>query len=247
MPLSPALEEMFDEVIATIGGTLVDVELEESDLLICFKKAKRTFQQKGHNSYRRQFLPIDVTKGTTVYPVPDEIDTIVKFITPGSGVSFSSDDAFAIIGYNSMFDNFMFGGSCNGFDQTTYELYLQKIESLRRMTVTESQFQFDKFAKTVTLLRPPKANEKWFMECYANLTDDEYSKIDWVIRWTVAEAKHMLGMAYRKFQNLPGPMGEVSLSGSEYLQESQQEKEQLLEDILNFVDGESDFMEVRFG
>lgn len=247
MPLSPAIQEMFDEVIATIGGTLVDVELEESDLLICFKKAKRTFQQKGHNSYRRQFLPIDVVKGQTTYTVPDEIDTIVKFIMPGSGVSFSSDDAFAIIGYNSMFDNFMFGGNCNGFDQLTYEMYLQKIESLRRMTVTETQFQFDKFSKTVTLLRPPKANEKWFMECYANLTDDEYAKIDWIIRWTVAEAKHMLGMAYRKFQNLPGPTGEVSLSGSEYLQESQQEKEQLLEDILNFVDGESDFMEIRFG
>jgi hypothetical protein len=246
MPLSPALEEMFQEVIATIGGTLVDVELEESDLLICFKKAKRTFQQKGHNSYRRQFVPVQIVKGTNTYPVADDVDTIVKFITPGSGASFSSDDAFAILGYNSMFENVLFGGN-GGFDQATYELYLQKIESLRRVMVTESQFHFDKFAKTVTLLKSPKANSTWFMECYANLTDDEYSKVDWIIRWTIAEAKHMLGMAYAKFQSLPGPMGEMSLNGSEYIQQSNQEKEQLLEDILNFVDGESDFMEIRFG
>lgn len=244
--LSEDLQEMFEEVIATVGGTLVDVELVESDLLICFKKAKRMFQQKGHNSYRKQFLPIDVVKGTATYPVPDNVDTIVKFITPGSGVSFSSDDAFSIIGYNSMFDTHIFGG-CGGFDQLTYELYLQKIESLGRMTGSETQFQFDRFAKTVTMLKPPKVGGTWFMECYLNLTDDEYSKIDWIIRWTVAEVKHMLGMAYAKFQNLPGPTGEVSLSGSEYLQQAEREKEQLLEDILNFTDGEFDFMEVRFG
>ena len=246
MPLSQTMEEMFEEVIAPIGGTLVDVELVESDLLICFKKAKRTFQQKGHNSYRKQFLPVAIAKGTSVYPVPDDVDTIVRFITPGSGVNFSSDDAFAIIGYNSMFDGNMYGGA-NGFDQNTYELHLHKIESLRRLTVTEQQFQFDKFAKTVRLLKTPRASATWFMECYTNLTDEEYSKIDWIIRWTVAEAKHMLGMGYRKFQNLPGPMGETSLSGGEYLQEAEREKEQLLEDILNFTDGESDFMEIRFG
>lgn len=250
MPVSPAVQEMFDEVVATIGGTLVDVELTESDLLVCFKKAKRTFQQKGHNSYRRQFIPFPVTKGTTVYAIPANVTTVVRFALPGSGFNFSSEDAFAMAAYNSLFDGITpssYGCGSNTFDQLTYEMTLQKTDSMRRLMAAEPQFVHDKFANTITLLKPPAMDVTWMMECYANLTDDEYAQIDWIIRWTVAEAKHMLGIAYRKFPQLPGPTGDVSLSGSEYLQEAEREKEQLIEDILNFVDGEEDFMEIRFG
>lgn len=245
MPLTPVQEEFFEEVVATLGGTLVDVELEETDLLICLKKAIRTFKQKGHNSYRREFLVLDVDKTTTEYAIPDNVDTIVKIIKPGTG--WSLEDAFSMVAYNDMFNDLTSGRGCGGFDFLSYEMTLGMMEQMRRVAVHDTQFQHDKFRNTLTVLKKPEANTKWLVDCYTNLTDDEYCKIDWVLRWTVAEAKVMLGMAYRKFGVLPGPTGETNLSGSEYLQEAEREKEQLLEDILNFVDGETDFMEIRFG
>lgn len=249
MALTPAVqEELFDEVITTLGGTLVDVELVESDLLICFKKAVRTFQQKGHNSFRRQFMVLPVTKDETVYQIPSIVNDVVRIIKPSAG-SFNGEDAFSVVAYNDMFGDLYGGGcsSCCGFDFLSYELTLDKIERMNRMSAYEAQFIHDRFRNTLTFLKKPGAARTWFVECFVNLEDDEYAKVDWIIRWTVAEAKHMLGMAYRKFGTLPGPTGETNLSGSEYLNESAQEKEQLLEDILNFVDGESDFMEIRFG
>jgi hypothetical protein len=40
-------DEFYDEIIMTLGGTLVDVELTEEDVLICFKKATRKVYSTG--------------------------------------------------------------------------------------------------------------------------------------------------------------------------------------------------------
>lgn len=79
------------------------------------------------------------------------------------------------------------------------------------------------------------------------LGDDHYASIDWIVRWTIAEAKQILGQAYRKFQSVAGPTGEVSLNGDSLISEAQQEKEALLMDIENFVDGAIDYAPIVFG
>lgn len=246
---SQAMTDMFEDILSSLGGNLVDVELCEKDFLVAFKKAKRTFQQKGHNSYRREFLVLDVNKNTTVYNLPENVDTVVKIIKTSTGF-FNMEDAFAMAAYNDMFTD-VYGSGCgsrrDGFDFLTYEFTLDRINMLQRMAAYETQFHHDIFRHTLTLLKKPDINGKWLVECYTNLSDDEYAKIDWIIRWATAECKHMLGMAYRKFSSLPGPTGDMSLDGASYIQEAAQEKEQLLEDIANFVDGSPDYMEIRFG
>jgi len=245
MAVSEKVAELFEEVISSLGGGLIDVELEERDLKVCFRKAKRTFQQKGHNTYRRKFIPIEVDKTKMVYQLPENVDTVVKILKPGT--AFNVEDAFSMVAFNDLFNDTIVGGGCGGFDNLSYEMTLDRMERLKRMSAYEAQFVFDQFSKELSLLKKPEAKTTWFVECYMNLGDDEYAQVDWIIRWTIAEAKEMIGMAYRKFQSLPGPSGDMSLAGSEYIQEAAQEKERLLEDILNFVDGEVDYMEIRFG
>lgn len=242
--MTPAEIDFYDEVIATLGGTLVDVELSETDLQTCFRKAKRTFQQKGHNSYRREFMVLEVNKTTTTYNIPANVDTIVKIVKPGTG--FSMEDAFSMVAYNEMFSDIM-GNNRGGFDFLSYEFAMDKLERMKRLAVHDSQFHHDKFRNTLTLFKKPEANTKWLVECYTNLADEEYCTIDWILRWTVAEAKQMLGMAYRKFGSLPSPTGETNLSGADYIQEAAREKEELLQEIIDGVDGEIDFMEIRLG
>ncbi len=237
-------EDFIDEIQATLGGSLIDVELTPKDFDICFKKAKRMFIQKGHNGYRRTFMSIAVTRSQTVYEIPENIDTIIKIIKPTHG--WTVDDPFAMANYNDVFTNAMSGGAA-GADFLSYELTLQLVERWQRYTVYDTQFHHDKFKHTLQFLRAPERATNWIVECYANLEDSEYRDIDWIIRWTTAEAKEMLGIAYRKFGSVAGPTGEVQLGGSEYVQEAKQEKEQLLQDIENFTDGSSDIMEIRFG
>lgn len=246
-------EEFKDECLTALGGNLVDVELEDRDYQYAFKQAKKTFQQKGHNSYRRSFVAIEVEKGKSTYDLPDkslgEIDTIVKIIRP-NGAGGAVGNPFQQLSYNDMMQGIGTSshgcGGC-GANFLQYELTLQRIEMMQRYAINDVQFVHDKFKNTIKLLKLPERDMTIVIECYTNLSDEEYMEVLWVQKWTIAELKQILGTAYRKFNSLAAPTGETSLNGSEYIQESKEEKRELLEDIENFTDGDIDFMEIRFG
>lgn len=247
-------DDFKEDLLTGLGGNLVDVELEDEDYRYAFKRAIAKFVQHGNNSYRRAFLPIEVDKDTVVYNLPPAtsesglVDTVVKIVKPSGG--WNIDDPFSIVAYNDMFAGVGtsrgYGRGC-GTNFLQYELTMQQIENAKRYMTYDAQFIHDKFKNTLTLLKKPERQTVWLVECFLNLTEDEYMNIDWVFRWTLAELKHTLGIAYRKFQSLPSPTGETSLSGSEYIQEAKEDKERLMEEIQNGVDGESSYVEIRFG
>lgn len=236
-------QDFYDEVIGTLGGTLVDVELENTDIDLCFKKAKRIYKQKGHNNQRLQYLPVDVTQDVRTYNVPSNIVDMIRLVRPSTG-GFNIDNTLSLALYNELFNAV---GTTGSMDFLTYELTLQLGEQIRRYSAEEIPVVHDKFANTMTFIGQPASAGRYFLECYTELTDAEYEEVEWIVRWSIAEAKEMLGNAYRKFSGVAAPTGETALAGSEMINEAKQEKEQLLEDILNFVDGEADYMQIVFG
>lgn len=240
-------QEFYDEIYASLGGTLVDVELTESDIDICFRKAKRTMIQKGHQNYRHLYVEIDVTTDTRTYPVPDTVTDVVKVITPFGGAHTSSNDLFTISAFNDIFGGLGSSYGCDGFDFVTYELSLAQQDNIARYTASDVDFKFDPFRHTITFVGKPKQAGKYFVETYLDLNDDEYYDIDWIVRWTIAEAKIMLGTAYRKFSALASPQGDGNIGGSELISDGQREKEELLQEILDFTDGSADYMGIYVG
>ena len=246
-------QDFYDEVLLSLGGGLVDVELEESDIEMCFKKAVRTFKQKGHNSYRNVFLKLDITDAVDgVFQLPPMLDTIVHVLanTNGTGLASGGDDVFNQIVYNTVFGT---GGtgSCRGCggigDMLTYEMQSQQAEMMkRRATGGGIAFHHDEFRNTLKILTKYRGKSV-VLDAYYNLEDIEYMRNDWIVRWTIAEAKQVLGMAYRKFSGVASPTGETQLSGSEYISESKEEKRELLEDIENYVDGSMDYGQIIIG
>lgn len=229
-------EEFHEEVIMSLGGSLVDVELDEKDTLLAFKKAKRTFQQKGNDSYSRSFYKVPVKKGQQCYNIPPTIHTVVKVIRPTFGIM--TEDPFSMATFNEIFG--WSNNAINTGDWLSYDLTLQLMEVWKRYIAFDIQFHHDKQGNKIEFLKPPERDMGWIIECYHTLKDEDYMDLLWVQSWAVAEAKGMLGSAYRKFQNIPGPDGSTSLDGNSLIQESQREKEMLLEDIANGVDGSSD-------
>jgi len=59
----------------------------------------------------------------------------------------------------------------------------------------------------------------------------------WVEKYATAEAKMMLGNAYRKFASIPGPGGGLALPGNDLITEGKEEKEKLEQDLLDFLYG----------
>jgi hypothetical protein len=57
--------------------------------------------------------------------------------------------------------------------------------------------------------------------------------LTWVKRYSLAWAKEMLGRVRGKFSSLPGPTGEISLNADALITEAQQEKEELVKEIIS--------------
>jgi hypothetical protein len=72
-------------------------------------------------------------------------------------------------------------------------------------------------------------------------TYQTYSKINdmgraWIIRYGAALVKEMLGYVRNKYSSVPIPGGEVTLNGSDLIQQGQAEKESLIAQLREFLD-----------
>jgi len=222
------------DIETSLGGNLIDVELTQADYDYSFDKAKRIFQQRGNNNYDRKITSLAVLTDTFDYilPASDNIDTIVKIIKPRS--SFSPANPHHVSYFNEMMSG-MFGG---GASMVTYELGMQKLDNINIYLLNDTQFIWKKRTNTLTLLDNPPIDETWMLEVYADLTDEEYEDVIWVRNFTMAEAKILLGNAYRKFQSLTSPSGETGLAGDAMIAEGKEEQLLLIEAIGDYVDGD---------
>lgn len=239
-------EDFKDEIIVSLGGNLIDVELEDREIRVAFNRAKRTYQQKGPNNQRRAFFKLPVNDCDQEYIIPNKIDTVVKVVKPAHG--YAVGDAFTMAAYNELFTDIGVAGA-GGFDELSYEFTLQRVERIKRMTAYYTNFDHDKHRNIIRFHnKPEQSTYVWLLDCYYDLEDEEYMDMLWIQSWATAEAKEILGAAYRKFSSLPSPDGgSISLNGDSLIQEAKQEKEALLEDIANGVAGDTDFYEITMG
>jgi hypothetical protein len=241
-------EDFKSDVNIALGGNLVSVELEDVDYQYALNRAIRKFKQYGHNTYRKTFMSVEVSKGVSTYSIPSNIEDGIKVIRPNSSGMFSGEDIFVKKAIDELITTKSTSGSCTGVQFLEYEMTLHTLEKYKRYSAFDVDFQIDKFKHEITFFNTPKIDgEIWIVECYENLTDEEYAEIDWVFRWAITEAKLILGSAYRKFSNLPSPDGSTSLPGSEIVQEAKEEQRLLMEEIDNLVDGSIDYYGVYIG
>jgi hypothetical protein len=226
------IQSDFQTLLSTLlGANLIDVELTANDYTTAFEMARRTYIQKGNNNQNHNFRELPVVAGTSSYVVDSSVDLVVRIINTKS---FPTSDPFSMSLVQSMFSSI----SSSDGGLATYEMSLQYIENLDIYFVKNIPFDYNKRTNTLKLLKTPKIDETWMIETYDNSTDDEYRELLWIQEWALAELKIIIGRAYSKFASLSGPSGETSLNGDVYLSEGREDKDRLLFDIQNHVDGE---------
>lgn len=244
MTIKMTEEEFFDEIYTLLGDSMVDVELTERDLRVAFNRAKRTYQQHGPNNSNQSYFCLPVKSGKQEYMLPSSIHTVVKVIRPT--FSWDVDDPLAVAAYNSLF--FHHPSSIGTGDFVTMEFMHQNLETWRRYTAHDVDFHHNQRQGFIRLLNRPKHDEQWYLEVYSDITDDEYRAVLWIQSWALAEAKKILGGAYRKMSGVPSPDGSsVSLGGEQMIQEATEEMRTLMEDIQNGVAGETDWWGISVG
>ena len=219
-----------DHILKFMGDCLIEIELEDTHIAAAFHRAKKVHEEQGNVNYDRRFLSFPVKKNKTEYEIPKNVEVVIDIIQSKGGLHVGDPFHIAYI-------NQIFGHKVSGFgDLLIFDLSLQQQEIIKKYSAYHRQWIHNRDKNTITLLKEPLVDETWFIEVQITKTDEQYMDMLWIQRYTIAELKGIIGRAYRKFSTLSTPSGDVSLDGDQLVQESREEKTDLMEEIKNFAD-----------
>ena len=130
-------------------------------------------------------------------------------------------------------DNFLFG------DMNVAEFYQlqQNMEMYRKILSQDGGFNIVGGKYLQIYPTPAMTPERVILEFRAfdsNTIQPAY--LNWMQRYALAVAKGVLSQIRGKFASVPSPAGGASLNGAQLMQESQQEKEALIQELLNEIE-----------
>lgn len=233
------LEKLFYSVYVKLGGTSIGVELEPDDYNVAFDEALRVYRTFSRESIHEGFFFMELKEGVQSYTLPEEIDSIkdirrlrTALLMGGNGFEpFSA----AFVQHTLRYRDTTFPGLLN------FEALTQFHEQIGKMFGEHIMFEFDEGESKLHLWRTIRANETIMLETSAVKSIDRLLKNSasyrWLAKFTEAGVRVILGEKYSKFATVPGPQGGTVLKGNDLIQSGREMKEQLEQELLDYVDG----------
>lgn len=223
----------------TLGGGMVDVELDKDHYDIAIDKALSKYRQRSSRSVEESFMVLNFIPGESTYTLPEEVIEVKQVYRRSSGgISASATDFEPFeAGYLSMY----MLNAARGGGLATFELYMGFREQMGKMFGAHVMFDWNSSTKRLHLHRYIRGDEGVILHTY-NYKPDEVLLADtsakpWLYDYALAHSKMMLGQARSKFGSLAGPQGGVTLNGADLITQAQAEMEKLEEDLKTYAEG----------
>lgn len=238
--LATEKNKVLDYVKASLGGGMVDVELDPNHYEISLQKSFDVYRQKSSNAVEESYGILELVKEQQEYILPDQVQTVREVFRRSTGGTASG----------SLFEPFEAGyvntyllqaGRIGGL--ASYEMFSQYQELTARMFGGYINFTFEPVSKKLTIVRKVRnTGENVLLWLYNEkpdvtlLTDNRCKS--WLYDYTLARCKYMLGEARSKFATIAGPQGGTSLNGDALKAEAQTELDKLEQDLYNLTDSQ---------
>lgn len=223
-----------DYVLAQLGHPIVAVELTPFQVKTCIDEAVSKLDYYSPQ-WACQYAVFDASSGENVYELPQFLanninDVIYKKdifglnYTPGS-LAFDLTLSF----FNS--NRFFQGGGIGNFFLTQ-----QYLEMTRRVLSNEGSWSILN-GKYLQLYPVPRQTPDPVIIEYRALDSNtiHHAYRNWIQRYATAAGKGILGRIRGKYKILPGPGGGAQLDGGVLVQESAEEKKQLMEELISEI------------
>ena len=240
--LTTLKKEVFDYVNLSLGGGMVDVELDPEHYESALNTALTKFRQRSDNSVEESYLFMPTVIDQNTYTLPNEVTEVRKIFRRSIGSRTGGGDGGTLFEpFNLAYTNTYLLASSNMGGLATYDLFSQYQELVGRMFGSFIEFTWNTSTKRLTLLQRPRAEETLMLMAYNFRPDEQllqdYLAKQWLKDYTLAKCKYMLGEARSKFATIAGPQGGSSLNGDALKTEAQAEMEKLEQDVINQVSG----------
>lgn len=233
-------QELSKEIELSLGGGMIDVELDPEHYNLAIDKALAKYRQRSARATEESFIAITLTLEQQEYVLPTEVIEVKDIYRRQTG-SFGSGVGADIEPFEAAYLNtyMLHSGRAGGL--ATFEAYHEMREHLGRMFGSEYLFTWKPWNNTLFIHRKVKSDDDVFVHCYnykpdATLIADTYSA-SWIREWSISESKMMLAEARGKFVTIAGPQGGTALNAETLRQDATQSFQALEEELKTYVDG----------
>lgn len=230
-----------------LGGTLVDVELEDLELDLAIDITLDRYRQRSGNSMEDGYIFMTMTD-QQVYQLPAEVQVVKSVLRTGYG-QFGTEEPFSLAFVNQMYymnspSGMGAPGGTAGF-LSTYDMSAQYSELSARLFGRDVDFTWNAQTKRIQMARRPMIGEQVALEVMLikpeDVIIDDFAAKGWIRSYAMSQAKMILGQGRGKFATFAGPQGGITLNGAELKQEAVAEIEKLDAELTNLIDANRGF------
>jgi hypothetical protein len=233
---------VFDYVLYSLGGNMVDVELDPIHFETALSQALVRYRQRSANSVEESYSFLNLLENQNTYTLPSEVISVRNVFKRNIGANSGTSSQYEP--FEAGFVNFYMIQSGRVGGLATWYLYNSFLKEASKLFGGYLNFQYNTVTKQLTIMRRPQADQETILLWTENyrpdvtLLTDQYS-YPWLKEYTLAKCMMMLGEARSKFATLPGPQGGTSLNGTDLLTRGQAKIDALELEITNYMTGET--------
>lgn len=225
-------ENIKDFILARLGHPIVRVELTPYQMKTCIDESVGTMYNHAP-LFSTQIATFVTTIGKTLYEIPSYILNNLEYVVYKKTLLSIQSQAGTLefdffIKYfqdNHLFQNFSVGD---------FYLLQQNLEMTRKILGQEGSFDVIDNRYLQISPKPVSANQVAIL-VYRSLNSDTLHPAyrNWIQLYALACSKGILGQIRGKYQTVPSPGGGAKLNGDALIKESMEEKEKLLQRLMD--------------
>ena len=241
--MSEIRQDLANRVLIRLGGNIVDVELGPEELEEAIRTTLGKFRQLSSNAVEEAHIFLEMQENKTVYTLPDQVIEVREIFRRGLG---RTQGGVTFDPFNAAFTNFYLLEAGRQGGLATFRLFTEYQEMIGTMFGEHIMFNWRPNEHRLELIRNIRSPETVLLWVYMTRTDDDLIKDvyaeNWMIDYSVAASKIMLGEGRGKFSQIVGPQGGTTLNGDQLKNEGTTDQERLEKEILELGSGEEPIM-----
>jgi len=165
--LATVKQNVYDYVNVSLGGGMIDVELDPIHYETALNKALGRFRQRSDNSVEESYLFLTTVTDQNEYVLPSNVIEVRKIYRRSIGSRTGGGDGGSLFEpFNMAYTNtYLLSGSKMG-GLATYDMFAQHQELVGRMFGSFIEFKWNTTSKKLTLLQRPGAEENLLLYAY---------------------------------------------------------------------------------
>lgn len=229
--------ELQSRIRSGLGVSGVTVELSKEDLDLCIDYALLNLRKYSSLAYKRGYFFLNLHHNQQTYILSNkcvgfnkivDINAIYRMGDAFFRTAYAGNDLFGIAALQQLY-------TIGAFDMLSFHMVSSYMKELEKLFATNIMYQWNERTRELKMYQNFLARERVLIDATVERTEQDII-VDrelrlWIIQWCLVEAKLILSQVRGKYQNLPGPNGSTALNTQDLINQSQQEKDKLLEQL----------------